>query len=82
VKLTADLYDTGELAPSGFTFTASGFTQQKTAQGLEVFVDSNFSFPPVDGQDGENTFGDLMGYLIIDTTDNTAQFRNDLTGLT
>ena len=73
VLLTATVYDSGTVTPSGFGFTVTGYTTGRFIEGVTVFVDSS-------GTAGTE-LGTLMGYLVIDTTDNTAQFRNDLTGI-
>jgi hypothetical protein len=81
IQLTATLYQGGTLAPSGFTFSNSGYTKGRTIDGLSVFIESNYGGTAINGIDGENAPGDLMGYFIFDAVNNTAQFRNDLTGL-
>jgi hypothetical protein len=73
VLLTATVYDSGTVTPSGFGFTVTGYTTGRFIEGVSVFVNSS-------GTAGTE-LGTLMGYLVIDTTDNTAQFRNDLTGI-
>ena len=72
VLLTANVYDSGTVTKVGFNFTVTGFTTGRYIEGVSVFVDSF---------DDGTALGTLMGYLVIDTTDNTAQFRNDLTGI-
>jgi hypothetical protein len=81
VLLSAILYQGGTLNPSGFNFSATGYTDAKKVDGLEVYVNSAYGQIAINGQDGSNTLGDLMGYFIFDAVNNTAQFRNDLTGL-
>jgi hypothetical protein len=77
VLLTADVYEGGTIAesttPNTFSFVNTGYTKGRFIDGVKVFVDSNSQSPTV--------LGDLMGYFVFDTTDNTAQFRNDLTGI-
>jgi hypothetical protein len=81
IQLTATLYQGGTLAPSGFTFSNSGYTKGRTIDGLNVFIESNYGSSVIGGFDGDTAPGDLMGYFIFDAVNNTAQFRNDLTGL-
>jgi hypothetical protein len=81
IQLTATLYQGGTLAPSGFTFSNSGYTKGRTIDGLSVFIESNYGSTVVGGYDGATAPGDLMGYFVFDAVNNTAQFRNDLTGL-
>ena len=81
IQLTATLYQGGTLSPSGFTFSNSGYTKGRTIEGLNVFIDSNYGSTTVGGFNGETAPGDLMGYFVFDAVNNTAQFRNDLTGL-
>jgi hypothetical protein len=77
VLLTADVYEGGTIAesttPNTFSFVNTGYTKGRFIDGVSVFVDSS-------GQTSQE-LGDLMGYFVFDTTDNTAQFRNDLTGI-
>ena len=81
IQLTATLYQGGTLAPSGFTFSNSGYTKGRTIEGLSVFIESNYGSTFTGGYDGDTAPGDLMGYFVFDAVNNTAQFRNDLTGL-
>jgi hypothetical protein len=80
IQLTATLYQGGTLSPSGFTFSNAGYTKGRTIDGLSVFIESNYGSTAINGIDGDNAPGDLMGYFIFDAVNNTAQFRNDLTG--
>jgi transcriptional regulator with XRE-family HTH domain len=73
VTLVAYIYEGGTISQTGFKFTNVGYTKGRFIEGVKVNVDSYSQDPSV--------LGDLMGYLVIDTTDNTAQFRNDLTGI-
>jgi hypothetical protein len=72
VQLSATLYEGGTLGISGFTFTVSGYTRGRNIQGVSVYVDSLSTDPSV--------LGDLMGYLVYDRVNTTAQFVNSLTG--
>ena len=81
IQLTATLYQGGALSPSGFTFSNAGYTKGRTIEGLSVFIESNYGGAVVGGFDGSTAPGDLMGYFVFDAVNNTAQFRNDLTGL-
>jgi hypothetical protein len=79
VKLTAKIYEGGTLALSSFSFVNTGYTKARAIDGLSVFVDS---WEPGGGSgNGATALGDLMGYFVFDTVNNTAQFRNDLTGI-
>jgi hypothetical protein len=73
VTVVANVYEGGTISQEGFKFKNTGYTKGRFIEGVKVNVDSR-------GQD-TTLLGDLMGYLVIDTTDNTAQFRNDLTGI-
>jgi hypothetical protein len=73
VKINSYLYEGGTINKVGFGFRNTGFTKSRFIQGLSVFVDSF-------GQDGTEP-GDLLGYMVIDTTSNTVQFRNELSGI-
>lgn len=72
VKLNATLYQGGTISQSGFSFVNSGYTRGRSIDGITTFIDSVSQAP--------NTLGNLMGYFIFDAANNTAQFRNDLTG--
>jgi hypothetical protein len=88
IQLNATLYQGGTLAPSapispatvGFNFIHTGYTKGRTIEGLSVFIESNYGGTVVGGYDGTTAPGDLMGYFVFDAVNNTAQFRNDLTG--
>jgi hypothetical protein len=73
VTLVANIYEGGTISQTGFKFTNVGYTKGRFIEGVKVNVDS-FSKDP-------SVLGDLMGYFVIDTTNNTAQFRNELTGI-
>lgn len=73
VTVVAYIYEGGTISQTGFKFTNVGYTKGRFIEGVKVNVDSYSQDPSV--------LGDLMGYLVIDTKDNTAQFRNDLTGI-
>ena len=82
VTLVAYIYEGGTISQTGFKFTNTGYTKGRFIEGVKVNVDSfHGDNPAADGLDGAQALGDLMGYFVLDTTDNTAQFRNDLTGI-
>jgi len=82
VQLSAILYQGGTIAgPTSFNFTNSGYVNAKKVPGVEVYVDSAYGDIAINGFNGATAPGDLMGYFVYDAVNNTAQFRNDLTGL-
>jgi len=77
VKLDCNLYEGGSLVSTPisanlFALSVSGYTKGRTTQGVSVYVDSNTVDP--------TALGDLMGFLVFDAQQTTAQFVNDLTG--
>jgi hypothetical protein len=82
VSLTAKLYEGGTTTATGsptYNFTNAGATKTKTLAGLSVFVDSKHGASvESDGFNGATALGDLMGYFIFDTQDNTAQFTLEI----
>jgi hypothetical protein len=78
VKLVAKLYEGGTTTATGaptYNFTNAGATKSRTLAGVEVFVDSKHGGAnEADGLNGATAFGDIMGYFIFDTQENTAQF--------
>jgi hypothetical protein len=79
VKLTAELYVGGTYNLSGFTFVNTGYQFGRVLDGLETYITSKFGSE--DDNAGERAPGDLMGYLIVDTQELTAQFSNSLGGI-
>jgi hypothetical protein len=72
VKLQATFYQNATgYSDSGFTFSVSGSTAQRQLAGLDVYVDS-FTLVGL---------GDLMGYLVYDSQQQSAQFVNDLSAV-
>ena len=72
VSVVAYIYEGGTMSQTGFKFIISGYTRARYIEGVKVNVDSLSQ---------DLVLGDLMGYLVINVNDNTAQFRNDLTGI-
>jgi len=77
VKLDCNLYEGGTLVSTPisanlFALSVSGYTRGRATQGVSVYVDSNTTNP--------SALGDLMGFLVFDAQQTTAQFVNDLTG--
>jgi hypothetical protein len=76
VQLSAAVYQGGSVTTSGFGFVVSNFTNGREVSGLQVYVNSFFG--EAGGNPGATALGDLMGYFIVDATNNTAQFVNNL----
>lgn len=82
VKLDGVVYKDGSVSQSGFGFIVAGATKTRQVSGVSVFVDSVYtSTPSPPGFTGETAPGDLVGYFVFDTVNDTAQFRNDLVGI-
>jgi hypothetical protein len=78
VKLAAILYEGGSMSHSGYNWTNTSFTTKRKITGLDAYVDSIHGTTTMpDGYDGGNAPGDLMGYFIFDTQNNTATFTKN-----
>jgi hypothetical protein len=73
VTLVCYIYEGGTMTQTDFKFIVNGYTKARYIEGVKTNVDSLSQDPSV--------LGDLMGYFVIDTEANIAQFRNDLTGI-
>jgi hypothetical protein len=81
VQLNASIYEGGTVSRSSFSFTAAGYAKGRTTKGLEVYIDSNYGETAINGINGGNAVGNLMGYFVYDAQYNTCQFVNTLTGI-